>query len=253
MTPLLLALALAGLYQAPNRDVALGNRLFGEGQFERALEAYDRARRALPDDLGISFNRGAALHQLGRHAEAQKELQRATEARDGRLRGSAFYNLGNTMYKMERFKEAVEAYKRALAAEPRDVRAKWNLELALRRLKEEEKKKKEKQEQEKPKEEEGKDQQQAQSPTPQQPKEQEQQQRAEQSGEKPEQLPRPKERGGEEHREARPPEEAMAEQRPVEKQDAEAILDALERGEKNLELEQARKRARGRRRPVKDY
>ena len=41
--------------------------------------------------------------------------------------------------------------------------------------------------------------------------------------------------------------------KPVEKQDAEAVLDALERGEKNLELEQARMRARGRRKPVKDW
>ena len=39
-----------------------------------------------------------------------------------------------------KFKEAIEAYKRTLALDPRDERAKWNLELALRKQEEQKKK-----------------------------------------------------------------------------------------------------------------
>src|SRR4029079_12787248 len=63
-------------------------------------------------------------------------------AKDGALKAQAFYNLGNAFLKKEKFKEAVEAYKRTLALDPRDQRAKWNLEIALRKQKDQEEKEK---------------------------------------------------------------------------------------------------------------
>ena len=124
-----------------NGEVEQGNALMKAGKAEEALGHYDKAVAELPADPGAHFDRGAALFALSRFDEAGQEFLRATEAKDGALKASAFYNLGNAFFKKDKFKEAVEAYKRALALDPRDERAKWNLEIALRKQKEEEKNK----------------------------------------------------------------------------------------------------------------
>ena len=186
------------------------------------------------------------IRDRGRFDEAQKEFLRATEARDPKVKESAFYNMGNSFFRLERYKEAVEAYKRALGTDPHDVRAKWNLELALRRLKEEEQKKQGRNDKDQKNDQ--KDQGQKDSPSAEQkppPPDKEPQKR-------PPEVPPPKDAKND--KSPSPNERAQAPQeKPVDKQDAEAVLDALERGEKNLELQQAQLRARGRRRPEKDY
>src|SRR5205807_434697 len=77
---LALVVALAGgVLSSTNRHVEQGNRLYGEGKLADALREYDRAARALPEEPGVRFNRGAALYGLGKFDEAQKEFLRATE------------------------------------------------------------------------------------------------------------------------------------------------------------------------------
>ena len=44
--------------------------------------------------------------------------------------------MGNALLKQERYKDALDAYKHTLGLRPDDRRAKWNLELALRKLQE---------------------------------------------------------------------------------------------------------------------
>ena len=112
------------------------------GKAEEALAHYDKAVAKLPGDPGVHFDRGAALYALSRFDEAGKEFLRATEARTTALKASAFYNLGNALFKKDKYKDAVAAYRRSLALRPDDKAAKWNLEIALHKQKEEEEKKK---------------------------------------------------------------------------------------------------------------
>ena len=124
-----------------------GNEQLAAGKAQEALDAFDRALAALPDDLSIHFNRGAALYALGKLPEAQREFQRAAESSDPTLRADALYNLGNAHLKQQQPKEAIDAYKRTLKLRPEDRRAKWNLELALRLLQQEQDKKNQQQNQ----------------------------------------------------------------------------------------------------------
>src|SRR6185503_887606 len=95
----------------------------------------------LPAEPGVHLDRGSALYALSRFDEARQEFLRATEGgQDPTVKGAAFRNLGNALSKLDKHKDAVEAYKRALALRPDDKAAKWNLEIALRKQKEEEKK-----------------------------------------------------------------------------------------------------------------
>ncbi len=130
----------AGLFQTRNADVEKGNAAMAAGKAEDALAHYDKAVAKLPAEAGVHFDRGAALYALSRFDEAGQEFLRATDSADVALKAEAFRGLGNAHFKKDKFKDAVEAYKRALALRPDDQAAKRNLELALLKKKEEEKK-----------------------------------------------------------------------------------------------------------------
>jgi tetratricopeptide (TPR) repeat protein len=127
-------------FEKRNAEVEQGNAAMQAGKAEEALGHYDKAVAKLPADPGVHLDRGAALYALSRFEEAGKEFLRATEGQDPALKATAFRNLGNALSKQEKQKEAIEAYKRALALRPDDKAAKWNLEIALKKKKEEEKK-----------------------------------------------------------------------------------------------------------------
>ena len=130
----------AGLFQTRNADVEKGNAAMAAGKAEDALAHYDKAVAKLPAEAGVHFDRGAALYALSRFDEAGQEFLRATDSADVALKAEAFRGLGNAHFKKDKFKDAVEAYKRALALRPDDQAAKRNLELALLKKKEEDKK-----------------------------------------------------------------------------------------------------------------
>jgi tetratricopeptide (TPR) repeat protein len=124
-----------------NRAVESGNANMKNGKAEEALADYDKAVAELPSDPGAHFNRGNALFALSRFEEASAEFLRATQATLPSLKASAFYNLANSYFKNDKSSEAIAAYRHALALDPSNGRAKWNLELALQKKKEEDKKK----------------------------------------------------------------------------------------------------------------
>jgi len=124
-----------------NRAVESGNASMKNGKAEEALADYDKAIAELPNDPGTHFNRGNALFALSRFEEATAEFLRATQASEPSLKASAFYNLANSYFKNDKYSEAIAAYRHALALDPSNGRAKWNLELAQQKKKEEDKKK----------------------------------------------------------------------------------------------------------------
>ena len=207
-----------------NGEIEQGNALLKGGSAEEALKHYDKAVGALPAEPGAHFDRGAALYALQRFDEAGQEFLRATEAKDGALKAQAFYNLGNAFFKKEKFKEAIEAYKRTLALDPRDERAKWNLELALRKQEEQKKKDQDKDKQDKDKDKDKKDD---------QKKDQDKKDDRKQDEQKNDAAKQP------------PP--------PASEQEMNAVLDNLERSPKDLEKERARLRAIRRRPPARDW
>ena len=141
-----------------NRAVESGNASMKGGKAEEALADYDKAVAELPSDPGAHFNRGNALFALSRFEEASNEFLRATQSQEPGLKASAFYNLGNSYFKNDKYSEALAAYRHTLALDPTNERAKWNLELALQKKKEEDKKKQDQNKDDKNKDDKNKDQ-----------------------------------------------------------------------------------------------
>lgn len=127
--------------ESNNRATEAGNASMKSGKPEEALAQYDKAVAELPNDSGAHFNRGNALFALSRFEEASQEFLRATQASNPGLKSAAFFNLGNTHFKNNKYEDAIASYRHALALDPGNTSAKWNLELALQKKKEEDKKK----------------------------------------------------------------------------------------------------------------
>ena len=128
--------------RAPDPDVEKGNEAFKGGNYREALGHYDAAERRGTDPR-IQFDRGAALYKLGDLAkdpaeaaklmeQAEQAFERAADTGDARLKSDAYQALGNTLYRRERYEEAVDKYRRALRADPQNDAARYNLEMALR-------------------------------------------------------------------------------------------------------------------------
>ena len=116
---------------------------------ERAVESFaqgDAAGAALPlevalrlagDDPRARINAGVGRLATGR-GDARSLLEAAAEVAGGELVSWARYNLGNARMAGGDLPGAIEAYRQALRGEPGHQDAKYNLELARRRLEEQE-------------------------------------------------------------------------------------------------------------------
>ncbi len=134
------ALVLLVTLLACSGDAGEGDRLYQEGNYHGAYDAY---RRALARDSTpqLVYQTGNTLYRLRRYDDAAERFRQATWGPE-QLRQRSFYNLGNALVRAaeetpesnERLHRAVAAYEEALRLDPADADAKWNLELALRRL-----------------------------------------------------------------------------------------------------------------------
>ena len=243
--PVVIWLALAPLllglkpFEKRNGDVEQGNAALQAGKAEEALAHYDKAAAKLPADPGLHLDRGAALYALSRFDEAGKEFLRATEGPDPSLKATAFRNLGNALSKQDKHKEAIEAYKRALALRPDDKAAKWNLEIALKKKKEEEKKQEDDKDKDKDKKDQNKDENKDEKKD-QQNKDKDKDKDKKDEKDKDANKDKEKDKKEQEKQEKQPPPEKAAENQPERIQQ---MLKNLEASPKDLEKERARLRA----------
>ncbi len=234
----------------PNRAVEEGNTQMSAGKADAALVEYDKAVAAMPNEPAAHFNRGTALHALSRYDEAITEFMRATEAREPGLKATAFYNLGNSYFQANRYVDAIAAYKRSLALNPSDVRAKWNLELALQKKKEEEKKK---QEDQKNKQDENKDDKKDDKQDQNKDDKKDDQDKQKQDGGTPPKPQAPQDAGAQPPQPEPQPSAQPQDDKASDMNEVDAVLDNLERSPKDLEKMRARLRAVRRAPPAKDW
>jgi Ca-activated chloride channel family protein len=108
-----------------------GNALYKKGSYEEACKKYQEALVLEPDNTDIHYNIGRALYKMNKLPEAVGEFQLALLTRDKRSQANAFYNIGNCKFKQQQLDAAISSYTTTLILDPRDVKAKQNLEFCL--------------------------------------------------------------------------------------------------------------------------
>lgn len=144
---LLALLALLSATEAPAapalvRDgaaaAAEGKRLYGKGDYAGALSAFEGAVVQAPEDPALSLAVGETLFRLERYPEAMREFDRALALTDDpTLRSEALYNRGTAQLAAGDTEGALKSLRASLAIDPRQEDALLNLEAALRRQQQE--------------------------------------------------------------------------------------------------------------------
>jgi Ca-activated chloride channel family protein len=113
-----------------------GRRLYDAKKYAEALAAYGRGRAEEPDHPVLAFNVGDTLLAMGKTDEALTEYRKALTTQDSGLKARTFYNIGNAYLQKQDLSRAIDAYRQSLLLDSAQKDAKRNLELALRKQKE---------------------------------------------------------------------------------------------------------------------
>ena len=111
---------------------------YQKGEYAAAADQYQRAvnetKLGSSAEIQTRYNLGTARLANKNARQAAEALSYAARRADHPVSPHARYNLGNALYAMRRYADAVDAYAAYLKQRPDDRDAKHNLELALKQL-----------------------------------------------------------------------------------------------------------------------
>lgn len=129
------------------RLVRKGNRQYERGDYDSSIDNYSRALRYDPTSFEAKFNtanvqfRKAFVDSLQMDVKmlekAEKSLRKLAQdsTRTDIERADVAYNLGNSLFAQQKFKEALTCYRDAMRLNPEDKEAKYNYALTKEMLK----------------------------------------------------------------------------------------------------------------------
>ena len=140
---LLLPMVANGLPSSALRDYQSGN-------YTNALQEFTQLAETQTNDLRLVFDAGAAAYRATNYDEALKNFQSVTLSPDLELQQQAFYNLGNTLYRMgelkftpdsdglnameETWTNALQCYAHAVQFNTNDADAVYNFTFVKRQI-----------------------------------------------------------------------------------------------------------------------
>lgn len=197
--------------QSTNRSIRQGVKAFQQGNFTEAQAYFEEAVEADPTQFAPVFNQGDAWYEMDSVSRAADAFQTAiAKAEDNAVKAQAFHNLGNTFLKAEQYEQSVQAFQQALLHNPTDEESRYNLAYAMTKLQEQQQKQNQKKNEDQDKEEE---------------QEQEQQDKSDQE----------KQNEEEQRQKQDQQQQQEQEQQQISKQQAEQILQALEKEEQKIQ------------------
>ena len=118
--------------QAPERhDMRKGNKLYKQGEYEKAEIAYKHGLEKDTASFGARFNVADALYKQDKTENAEKLFQSLTGTEtDDRQKAAVFHNLGNAQLKQQKYEESIKSYKQSLRLNPADDETRTNLAYA---------------------------------------------------------------------------------------------------------------------------
>lgn len=203
---------------AQTSEVSQGNQEYEKQRYRNAESSYREAIKKDPKQFPGNYNLGNALYRQNKFEEAgQQYLNAAANNGDVEKQAKAMYNMGNALLKAEKYQESVEAYKKALRLNPDDEDARYNLSYALQKLKQQQQQQKDQNKDQQKKDQQKQDQQKQDQQKQDQQKQD--QQKQEQQQQKEQQQKQPK----------------------LSKEEAERMLRALKNDEKDLQKEKSKR------------
>src|SRR5687767_4683578 len=136
--PIACILAMPFVVTAQDEEAAIrdGNKLYRQGQYDKALPEYQKAIQKNPKNTIAQYNLGNARFRTSNFTDAEKSFDDAIAAsNDNKFKEKSFYNKGVALSKQQKLLESIQAWKSALKLDPADEDARFNLQKALNELK----------------------------------------------------------------------------------------------------------------------
>ncbi len=145
--------------------VRKGNRQFKREQFEKSVDSYQRALQHDSTSFEAKYDLASALYRTERYDKAEKTLLSIAgdTTRTELERGEVAYNLGNTQFAQQKYKEALSSYRQAMRCNPDDEDAKFNYAFTKRLIQQQEQQQQQNQDQNQDQNQQNQDQQQQQN------------------------------------------------------------------------------------------
>ena len=133
---LIFAISLVSFPQSVRSLNNSGVDKYEEKMFSDAEVNFKKAIEENAETFSAHFNLGSSLYKQERYEEAIRSYQSALAlAENDQQKAAIFYNRGNALLKSQKLQESVDAYKEALKINPDDLEAKYNLSYALELMK----------------------------------------------------------------------------------------------------------------------
>jgi len=130
--------------------VSTGNAFYAAGEYDKALESYEKALTEEPDAGEVLFNKGNVYFKQGEYDKAREAYKAAAlHTRDLTLEAFAHYNLGNAVFaegqkglesdprkSLTQWGQSIQHYQEALRIDPQFKEAAQNVEVVRLALKE---------------------------------------------------------------------------------------------------------------------
>jgi len=128
---LLLILPATGFARSFDSKAREGVTHYNREQYDQAAAKFEESHLEQSDNPDVAYNLANSLYRLGRYEEAVEAYKKVlTEKTPKPLKQKSYYNMGNAYYRMSYLDESIDAYKKALELNPSDKDSKFNLEWA---------------------------------------------------------------------------------------------------------------------------
>ena len=138
---------LAGIGSTKAASPQIAEQAYQKGDFAKSQQDYAASAAKEPTKAELQFNIGDAAYKAGDYAQAASGFEKSLKTGQVPVQQSAYYNLGNTKYRlgektekenpqetMKTWEEAVKSYDTALQIKADDADAKHNRDLVKRKI-----------------------------------------------------------------------------------------------------------------------
>lgn len=225
--------------QQERKHIRAGNENYEARNYGNAIVAYEKAIEEKKNSFEAAFNIGNTYYKQGKYEEAIEQFKTmAATFRDNKSRlAEIYHNIGNAYYKMKKLDESIEAYKEALRNNPNDEETRYNLKKLLKKKQQQQQQQDKNNDKNKKDNNQNEDQKQKQDKNKNKDKKEEDQKQDSQQNKKADEQNQPK----------------QPQPQQISKEDAERILNNLERNEKQIQNRVKRAKAKQKVRTDKDW
>jgi tetratricopeptide (TPR) repeat protein len=122
--------------QSTRSSVNKGVDMYHEGKYIDSEVEFKKGLEKSPDNIQGNFDLGDSYYKEGKYEDALKSYNAAlSKAGNNDLKAKIYHNMGNALLKDEKVKESIGAYIESLKLNPNDESTKYNLSYALDLLK----------------------------------------------------------------------------------------------------------------------